>query len=94
MPPGAPELLCCAAFRNDLPYWSEPRFLGGPTAAKEAVMAEPSPAPEKAPIVIKKYANRRLYNTATSSYVTLDYLCRRYEGVPLSTFRRELGLAA
>ena len=29
---------------------------------------------EKAPIVIKKYANRRLYNTATSSYVTLDYL--------------------
>lgn len=26
------------------------------------------------PIVIKKYANRRLYNTATSSYVTLDYL--------------------
>jgi len=26
------------------------------------------------PIVIKKYANRRLYNTATSSYVTLDHL--------------------
>ncbi len=25
-------------------------------------------------ISIKKYANRRLYNTATSSYVTLDYL--------------------
>ena len=25
-------------------------------------------------IAIKKYANRRLYNTATSSYVTLDYL--------------------
>ena len=25
-------------------------------------------------IVIKKYANRRLYNTATSSYVTLDHL--------------------
>lgn len=29
---------------------------------------------DTAPIVIKKYANRRLYNTATSSYVTLDYL--------------------
>lgn len=29
-----------------------------------------------APILIKKYANRRLYNTATSSYVTLDYLCQ------------------
>ena len=29
---------------------------------------------DEEPIVIKKYANRRLYNTATSSYVTLDYL--------------------
>ena len=29
---------------------------------------------EKAPVTIKKYANRRLYNTATSSYVTLDDL--------------------
>jgi len=29
---------------------------------------------ETPPIVIKKYANRRLYNTATSSYVTLDDL--------------------
>ena len=28
------------------------------------------------PITIKKYANRRLYNTATSSYVTLDHLCK------------------
>ncbi|WND01407.1 polyhydroxyalkanoate synthesis repressor PhaR [Temperatibacter marinus] len=26
------------------------------------------------PIIIKKYANRRLYNTDTSSYVTLDHL--------------------
>src|SRR6266705_310184 len=25
-------------------------------------------------VTIKKYANRRLYNTATSSYVTLDHL--------------------
>ncbi len=29
---------------------------------------------DAAPIKIKKYANRRLYNTATSSYVTLDHL--------------------
>ncbi|MEL0012662.1 MAG: polyhydroxyalkanoate synthesis regulator DNA-binding domain-containing protein, partial [Alphaproteobacteria bacterium] len=29
---------------------------------------------EKEPITIKKYANRRLYNTATSKYVTLDDL--------------------
>ena len=28
------------------------------------------------PIVVKKYANRRLYNTATSSYVTLEDLAR------------------
>jgi polyhydroxyalkanoate synthesis repressor PhaR len=27
------------------------------------------------PVVIKKYANRRLYNTQTSTYVTLDHLC-------------------
>ena len=25
-------------------------------------------------VVIKKYANRRLYNTASSSYVTLEHL--------------------
>jgi polyhydroxyalkanoate synthesis repressor PhaR len=28
------------------------------------------------PVVIKKYANRRLYNTAKSSYVTLDHLAQ------------------
>jgi len=28
------------------------------------------------PIVVKKYANRRLYNTSTSTYVTLDDLCQ------------------
>jgi polyhydroxyalkanoate synthesis repressor PhaR len=32
------------------------------------------------PVVIKKYANRRLYNTATSSYVTLDDLARMIKG--------------
>lgn len=38
-------------------------------------MAEkPEGTPE--PIIIKKYANRRLYNTATSSYVTLEDLCQ------------------
>ncbi|HEY9092787.1 polyhydroxyalkanoate synthesis repressor PhaR [Parasphingorhabdus sp.] len=26
------------------------------------------------PIIIKKYANRRLYNTQTSNYITLDFL--------------------
>ncbi len=33
--------------------------------------AEPPAAP---PLVIKKYANRRLYNTESSSYITLDTL--------------------
>ncbi len=27
-------------------------------------------------VIIKKYANRRLYNTRTSSYITLDYLAQ------------------
>ncbi len=34
------------------------------------------PAPGNEPVTIKKYANRRLYNTATSSYVTLDHLAQ------------------
>ncbi|HEX3809123.1 MAG TPA: polyhydroxyalkanoate synthesis repressor PhaR [Rhizomicrobium sp.] len=28
------------------------------------------------PVIIKKYANRRLYNTQTSAYVTLDHLAQ------------------
>ena len=31
---------------------------------------------QKDVITIKKYANRRLYNTRTSSYITLDYLAK------------------
>ena len=31
---------------------------------------------EKPPITIKKYANRRLYNTGTSAYVTLEDLAQ------------------
>ncbi|MGZ5784169.1 MAG: polyhydroxyalkanoate synthesis repressor PhaR [Croceibacterium sp.] len=38
----------------------------------DQAVAEGGPKP--APVVIKKYANRRLYNTATSAYVTLDHL--------------------
>ena len=33
-------------------------------------------ASEKQPVVIKKYANRRLYNTGTSTYVTLEDLAQ------------------
>ncbi len=44
-------------------------------------MTEERRGPE-GPVVIKKYANRRLYNTQTSSYVTLDHLCEMVkEGV-------------
>ncbi len=38
-----------------------------------AVSKDPA-ADKKEPVVIKKYANRRLYNTDTSTYVTLDDL--------------------
>ncbi len=45
-------------------------------------MAAKKTAGDNGPITIKKYANRRLYNTATSSYVTLDHLCQMVqEGV-------------
>ena len=37
-------------------------------------------AAQTPPVVIKKYANRRLYNTATSSYVTLDDLAQMVKG--------------
>ncbi|HMB77777.1 MAG TPA: polyhydroxyalkanoate synthesis repressor PhaR [Kiloniellaceae bacterium] len=44
------------------------------------------------PIVIKKYANRRLYNTATSSYVTLDHLCQMVqEGVEFVVYDAKTG---
>jgi len=38
-------------------------------------------------VIIKKYANRRLYNTATSAYVTLDDLARMVrEGIEFQVF--------
>jgi polyhydroxyalkanoate synthesis repressor PhaR len=41
-------------------------------------MVQPTPistgAQSKEPVIIKKYANRRLYNTGTSTYVTLEDL--------------------
>ena len=37
-------------------------------------MARPEAEAASAPVVIKKYANRRLYNTGSSTYVTLDHL--------------------
>lgn len=44
------------------------------------------------PIVIKKYANRRLYNTATSSYVTLDHLAQMVrDGTDFQVFDAKTG---
>ncbi|MBB3066616.1 polyhydroxyalkanoate synthesis repressor PhaR [Limibacillus halophilus] len=43
-------------------------------------------------VVIKKYANRRLYNTATSSYVTLDHLCQMVkDGVDFVVYDAKAG---
>jgi len=50
-------------------------------------VAEAKKAEQSEPITIKKYANRRLYNTATSSYVTLDHLCQMVkEGVDFAVY--------
>jgi polyhydroxyalkanoate synthesis repressor PhaR len=41
----------------------------------DPVQTEPAQkADDKPPVVVKKYANRRLYNTESSSYITLDNL--------------------
>lgn len=41
----------------------------------ETSQPEPeSKAAERPPVVVKKYANRRLYNTESSAYITLDNL--------------------
>lgn len=41
---------------------------------KTSDKANDKPVDKKEPVVVKKYANRRLYNTETSTYVTLDDL--------------------
>jgi polyhydroxyalkanoate synthesis repressor PhaR len=47
---------------------------------------------ENGGITIKKYANRRLYNTATSSYVTLDHLSQMVkEGIEFTVFDAKSG---
>ncbi len=62
-------------------------------------MSQDKPANGKAsrgteddPITIKKYANRRLYNTATSSYVTLDHLSQMVrDGIEFAVFDAKTG---
>ncbi|MDE2383961.1 MAG: polyhydroxyalkanoate synthesis repressor PhaR [Alphaproteobacteria bacterium] len=57
--------MCTARSR----FWA--RSIGSETVSDEQA---PNPAGKAQATVIKKYANRRLYNTATSTYVTLDDL--------------------
>jgi polyhydroxyalkanoate synthesis repressor PhaR len=50
----------------------------------------PAPAPEK--VVIKKYANRRLYNTRSSAYVTLEHLSEMVkEGIDFVVYDAKTG---
>jgi polyhydroxyalkanoate synthesis repressor PhaR len=47
------------------------------------MLSNPDPqaqAPKREAVVIKKYANRRLYNTETSTYVTLEDLAKMVRG--------------
>ena len=47
---------------------------------------------EDTPIIIKKYANRRLYNTRSSSYITLDHLAKMTrEGVDFKVIDAKTG---
>ena len=53
-----------------------PKYESDHMARDDKTNASGSAGDRKKPVVIKKYANRRLYNTSTSSYVTLDHLCQ------------------
>lgn len=44
--------------------------------ANSASSAPRDPQSGLPPVIIKKYANRRLYNTETSSYITLEHLAQ------------------
>ncbi|OCC24539.1 polyhydroxyalkanoate synthesis repressor PhaR [Croceicoccus estronivorus] len=47
---------------------------------------------EDGPVIIKKYANRRLYNTSSSSYITLDDLSKMTrEGVDFQVLDAKTG---
>ena len=55
-------------------------------------MADKNEDEQPKPITIKKYANRRLYNTATSSYVTLDHLAEMVkDGVEFAVYDAKTG---
>jgi len=47
-----------------------------PDTAEQGDKRDPERSKDSKVAIVKKYANRRLYNTASSSYVTLDELCQ------------------
>lgn len=54
-------------------------------------MATPNEA-KTGPVIIKKYANRRLYNTSSSSYITLDDLAKMTrEGIDFQVLDAKTG---
>ncbi len=58
-----------------------------PSGAKAGASSKASANGAQGRVVIKKYANRRLYNTASSSYVTLEHLSEMVkEGVDFVVF--------
>ena len=61
-------MIACAAAREDRPRTPD-KNAGARSLKQGAIMSSTSD-----PITIKKYANRRLYNTGTSTYVTLEDL--------------------
>jgi polyhydroxyalkanoate synthesis repressor PhaR len=50
------------------------------TAPKETDAGAPPGGAQVPPVVVKKYANRRLYNTESSSYITLENLADMVRG--------------
>tara|TARA_B100002051_G_scaffold271625_1_gene306700 strand:- start:1054 stop:1719 length:666 start_codon:yes stop_codon:yes gene_type:complete len=56
------------------------------------MMADKAHSKDDEQVTIKKYANRRLYNTATSSYVTLDHLAQMVKnGIDFVVFDAKTG---
>lgn len=71
-------------------------FCAAPHAAQQNCNIKGTPVADETrkppPVTIKKYANRRLYNTATSSYVTLDHLAEMVKkGVDFAVFDAKTG---
>ena len=58
----------------DDPATPTPTFPASLALLSSAASPPAPPTPPAPPVVVKKYANRRLYNTETSSYITLDNL--------------------